>query len=174
MALKAGYVGVKKSILGIINGLSGMKIIKEIDDGLDLSDDGSLSVDINEETMEFVDGKVSAKAVNIDYSTSEQLTGRKWIDGKDIYEKTYNIGDATSTNMLIDTLANVDSLIEMVGSWNYQLSNQNEIRPIPHFASSSTMVYPIFNKTNGELHMTIATQASTKSMLLTIKYTKSS
>ena len=29
-------------------------------------------------------------ATGIDYSTSEQNTGLKWIDGKDVYQKTYN------------------------------------------------------------------------------------
>lgn len=27
-----------------------------------------------------------------DYSTTEQLTGQKWIDGRDIYVKTFNVG----------------------------------------------------------------------------------
>ena len=105
MALKAGYVGIKKSMTGLLNRLSSAKIIKTIGDGLNLTSAGTLKVDINSETMEFVNHKLSAKSVSIDYSTDEQLTGRKWIDGRDIYEKTYtfestqNIGQ--TGNLLI-------------------------------------------------------------------------
>lgn len=159
MALKAGYIGIKKSMLGLINNLSGAKVIKTIGDGLVLSDDGTLSTD---------------GAGLINYSTEEQDTGITWIDGKKIYQKTYNIGNATGTKQLIDTLgSDVSDIIDYYGSWNYQLSNQNEYRPLPHFASSTTMVYPIVDKADdNKLYMIIATAANTKDIKLTIRYTK--
>lgn len=61
MALRAGYYGVKKSVLNVINGLSGAKIIKTIGDGLKLTAAGKLSCDIDSETMEFKNGKLSSK-----------------------------------------------------------------------------------------------------------------
>lgn len=159
MALKAGYIGIKKSMLGFINNLAGAKIIKTIGDGLLLSDDGTLSTD-------------GTGVIN--YSTEEQDTGIKWIDGKKIYQKTYNIGNATGTRQLIDTLgSDFSDIIDCYGSWNYQLSTQNEYRPIPHFASSTTMVYPIIDRAdNNKLYMIVATAANTKDMKLTILYTK--
>lgn len=174
MALKAGYIGVKKSMLGLINSIASAKIIKTIGNGLKLTSAGTLSADIDTETMEFKNGKLAAKATALDYSTTEQNTGVKWTDGKTIYRKTYNIGDATGTKQLIDTLgSDVSDIINFYGSWNYQLSLQNEYRPLPHFASSSTMVYPIIDKADSnKLYMIIATQASTKDMKLTIEYTK--
>lgn len=61
MALRAGYYGVKKSILEAISRLSGAKIIKTIGDGLKLTTAGKLSCDIDSETMEFKNGKLSSK-----------------------------------------------------------------------------------------------------------------
>ena len=88
MALKAGYYGIKKSLFSILESLSGAKIIKTIGNGLNLTDAGSLSCDIDTETMEFKNGKLAAKGIgSFDYSTNEVNTGQKWIDGKDIYCK---------------------------------------------------------------------------------------
>lgn len=61
MALRAGYHGVKKSLLAAISNLSGAKIIKSIGDGLKLTSAGKLSCDIDAETMEFKNGKLSSK-----------------------------------------------------------------------------------------------------------------
>lgn len=101
MALKAGYQGVKKSFLDLINS---MKIITSIGDGLALSEGKELSVnegnglhfDANDKLeldlgdgLEFdANGKVKTSGAGLpDYSTTEFDTGRKWIDGKEIYGK---------------------------------------------------------------------------------------
>lgn len=64
MALRAGYYGVKKNLLSVINKLSGAKVIKTIGDGLKLTSAGKLSCDIDTETMEFKNGKLAAKATS--------------------------------------------------------------------------------------------------------------
>lgn len=55
----------------------------------------------------------------INYSTSEQNTGIKWIDGKDIYVVTIynnNIGYTQSgADLIIGTLSNVDKLLFING-----------------------------------------------------------
>lgn len=77
MALKAGYKGVKKSVLDSLLSLLGSVVIKDIGDGLALDSDGELSVDVGDgltfgldgelsadidtDTMEFKDGKLAAK-----------------------------------------------------------------------------------------------------------------
>lgn len=49
---------------------------------------------------------------NIDYSTEEQYTGKKWIDGKKIYQKSYSREGAISTSgTVIDT---IDDLYELI------------------------------------------------------------
>ena len=185
MALKAGYIGIKKSMLGLINSLASAKLIKSFGDGLNLTSAGKLNMTAATaskiggvkvgEGLEITDGVLNVTSTGaVDYSTEEVDTGVKWVDGKTIYRKTYNIGDATSTKQLIDTLgSDLSEVIDYFGSWNYQLSSQNEFRPLPHFASSSTMCYPIVDRAdNNKLYMIIATAASTKSMKLTILYTK--
>ena len=61
MALRAGYYGVKKSVLAALSNLSGAKIIKSIGDGLKLTSAGKLSCDIDTNTMEFKSGKLASK-----------------------------------------------------------------------------------------------------------------
>lgn len=87
MALRAGYYGIKKSVLRTIEGLAGSKLIKTIGNGLKLTNAGTLSVDIDSDTMEFKNGKLSVidSGGSYDYSTSEFDTGQKWINGKSIY-----------------------------------------------------------------------------------------
>ena len=48
---------------------------------------------------------------DLDYSTEEQLTGKRWIDGKPIYQKTYILGE---------------KIITKVNEWNVLLSDFNE------------------------------------------------
>lgn len=185
MALKAGYIGIKKSMLGLINSLASAKLIKSFGDGLNLTSAGKLNMTSATaskiggvkvgEGLEITDGVLNVTSTGaVDYSTEEVDTGVKWVDGKTIYRKTYNIGNATSTKQLIDTLGSeLSEVINYFGSWNYQLSAQNEYRPLPHFASSSTMVYPIVDRADSnKLYMIIATAASTKDIKLTIEYTK--
>ena len=76
MALKAGYIGVKKSMLGLINSISSAKIIKTIGNGLKLTSAGTLSADIDTNTLEFKNGKLAAKSKGIVYDVSEEITSQ--------------------------------------------------------------------------------------------------
>ena len=71
MALRAGYYGVKKSMLAAISSLAGAKIIKTIGNGLNLSNAGTLKVDIDADTMEFINGKLAVKSAGFDIKTLE-------------------------------------------------------------------------------------------------------
>lgn len=87
MALRAGYYGLKKSTIDALktaaSKITGLANIKTIGDGLTLSDQGALSANIDIETMEIKNHKLAAKIPS--YSTTEFNTGKKWIDGKDIF-----------------------------------------------------------------------------------------
>ena len=92
MALKAGYYGVKKSVIDLITSLVGNVAIKSIGGGLALSEEDELSVDtgdgltvseagklladIDTETMEFKTGKLAAKI--------PQVSGGNFIDEANI------------------------------------------------------------------------------------------
>lgn len=85
MALRAGYVGIKKTMTGMIEKLSSAKIIKTIGNGLKLTSAGTLSCDIDSNTMEFKNGKLASKGGGVVYAETEYNTGNKWLNGETIY-----------------------------------------------------------------------------------------
>ena len=117
MALKAGYVGIKKSMLGVISSLAGAKIVKTIGDGLKLTSAGELSADINTETMEFINGKLSAKTAAVDYDTDEVDTGAKWTDGKTIYRKVIHSDTAIANGTTL--VSGAEHVVNAYGSQLY-------------------------------------------------------
>lgn len=55
-------------------------------------------------------GVLSATSSDIDYSLTEQKTNRKWVDGSDIYERTYHFEPAvTIINSGADITSNIDN-----------------------------------------------------------------
>lgn len=101
MALKAGYIGIKKSMLGLINSLASAKLIKSFGDGLNLTNAGKLNMTVATASkiggvkvgdgLAIEDGVLSCTVTGgFDFSTSEFDTGQKWIDGKTIYGKVFN------------------------------------------------------------------------------------
>lgn len=70
---------------------------------------------IDEMQAEITDIKTQLEEVAGAYSTTEHKTGRKWIDGKDIYEKSYPISETTitaGTTFTIANVSNIDTLID--------------------------------------------------------------
>ena len=60
-------------------------------------------------------GGSSGGGGGIDYSTTEQDTGLKWIDGKPIYQKTFSLA-FTSNFLSVDlTALNIDSVVKIEG-----------------------------------------------------------
>ena len=131
MALRAGYYGIKKNVLDVISKLSGAKVIKTIGDGLKLTTAGKLSCDIDAETMEFKNGKLAAKSTGFDFSTVEFNTGKKWIDGGDIYGIVLN-----------------NATITVPGGSNFgtiDLTNLNIDKPLYCYATNTEngFIYPL-------------------------------
>ena len=48
---------------------------------------------------------------DLDYSIKEQLTGRRWIDGKPIYQKTIEFSFISSSTVYVDISDNIDAVI---------------------------------------------------------------
>ena len=135
MALKAGYKGVKKSVLDSLLSLLGSLAIKDVGDGLTLDSDGELSVDVGDgltfdsggelladidtDTMEFKDGKLAAK-ITSGYSkdvlyTSDTYTdtiGLTFPEGKDLddYDQIMIIYGGFSDKPALVFTINVDDL----------------------------------------------------------------
>ena len=70
-------------------------------------------------TLHDADGEVIYPQTisDMDYSTSEQDTGCKWIDGKKIYKKTLNIpaGPGAGETIYITGLTSIDNVINYEG-----------------------------------------------------------
>lgn len=132
MALKAGYKGVKNSLMYFIESLVGSKVIKSIGDGLSLSEAGELEVDIGDgldidESDKLAvklgsglsfdsDGAIESDSTGgIGYSTTEFDTGNKWIDGKTIYGRVFT-GLTISNNTFstdIDLGVEADTIVDI-------------------------------------------------------------
>lgn len=120
MALRAGYYGVKKSFIKLVETLSTGKLIKTIGDGLNLSPAAKLTVKIDTDYFKFINGILTLKdepGSTVNYSTTEQATGQKWVDGKDIYFKTWYFENGvdisgTSGNVTVDDVSFIDTIID--------------------------------------------------------------
>lgn len=70
-------------------------------------------------TLHDADGEVIYPQTisDIDYSTSEQDTGCKWIDGKKIYKKTVNFGALpnASAKSVVHNISNLDHFVRVEG-----------------------------------------------------------
>lgn len=97
----------------------------------------------------------------IDYSTTEQITGLKWIDGKDIYQKTFtglSIEVTSTVNWTVSDLnVNGDKLIDI------KVYQQNAV------AYNSVNV-AIFNDETGNLQFKLHDTGTVTN--ITIWYTK--
>lgn len=102
------------------------------------------------------------------YSITEYKTGRKWIDGKDIYEKTIHASDVTlTTTSVIDANIKsntVDTLISVIGT---VLDNEGSLYEC--YVSSTDRVVPVVN-TNGVT--LLISGVTVKGYNITVQYTK--
>lgn len=128
------------------NTLGGVKV----GNGLNVASDGTLSV------------------AGVDYSTTEHLTGRKWIDGKDIYEKTIHANDVTlTTTSVIDATIKsntIDTLVSIIGTVKDDEGSIYEC-----YVSSTDRVVPVVNINGVTL---LISNVIVKGYDITIQYTK--
>ena len=91
------------------------------------------------DTYQFTNDYSEALVPN--YSTAEQKTGQKWIDGKDIYFKTVEIDNpvSTGTPTAVSHGASVDKIVKMEGYG----ATSGVFIPVTYYAASNyyAMVY---------------------------------
>lgn len=104
------------------------------------------------------------------YSTDELVIG-KWIDGKPIYRKTYQITNITSSNTdLVDVSdLNFDTIIKLYG---FIRSNPGMCMPMPLTDSSTNynVLFLVGSKIRGRV--AFGTGGSVRDCYVTIEYTK--
>lgn len=89
------------------------------------------------DVMDGTDGEDGAGLV--DYSTSEQDTGLKWIDGKAIYQRTFTfnmptvVTEGAQVDLQVGTITGLETLIKLEGSFmspaNYVMMSFNVANP---------------------------------------------
>ena len=109
----------------------------------------------------------------LDYSTTEQNTGKKWIDGRPIYQKTFYGASANSgANLTLDS-SFTDSLYDNVMMvnirWGYT-SGSNHFVIGSIFGGSSTAIFP--NVYGNGLVLSNKTGVTATDIYITLEYTK--
>lgn len=110
-----------------------------------------------------------SEALMPNYSTVEQKTGQKWIDGKDIYFKTVEIDNpvSTGTPTSVSHGADVDTIVKFDG---YSV-NSGVFMPITYYAASNyyAMVYASASSIIYDVNWN---NAQFEKIVVTIYYTK--
>lgn len=126
------------------------------------------------DTANLVDESVTAEKLGLSYSTSEQITGEKWIDGKTIYRKTIDLGNLPSNNTTRTTDHNVVNLDTVVKIEGMAFNNVNSTIPLPYVGTSdfTTVIRITANRT--EIAVQCGTDRSSYHGYATLYYTKNS
>ena len=139
-------------------------------------DDVNLSSPSNGQVLQY--DNASSKWVNAtpssgsghNYSTTEQVIGT-WIDGKPLYEKTFETTSPSNSNSDISvadiTNLNIDSVISTNG---YCLLTSDYFIPLGFYGSSSSHAVAYSTKT--AIVCNVGSSYTSKPIKVTIQYTK--
>lgn len=110
----------------------------------------------------------------VDYSTDEQDTGLKWIDGKKIYQKTLTFKTASDNNITSYThsIANIDKVIDYSGIIDRGDGNFFSINTARWEGSGVDLIGTIVTTSVVYTYINYATYRN-KDIYMTIRYTKS-
>lgn len=119
-------------------------------------------------TKNYVDNAISSIPVYTppNYSMVEQNTGLKWIDGKPIYQKTFNIapnGYTDISGINIDKVVSGDGVMELNNGAFYHLNI---------YGSETYKAFYEIDVTNGRLNTIVGSGWTATNITLTIYYTK--
>ena len=125
-------------------------------------------------TLHDVDGEVIYPQTisNMDYSTTEQDTGCKWIDGKKIYKTTFDFG-ALPNNAIKNVdhgVANIAQVVKIEGIISFGSGNWSTI-PLVYKGVDSTYNAE-FQVSTTQVHCATNKDRSNLSAIITFYYTK--
>lgn len=183
MALKAGYIGIKKSMLGLINSLASAKLIKSFGDGLNLTNAGKLNmtaataskiggVKIGEGLEITAQGVLKCTVIGgFDYSSDEFDTGQKWIDGRPIYGRTFHVDTPTNSGELMQ-LAEGDLIVRIEGAFDFTSGTDVTRRQLPMYFSDALTFAVQENMSTYKVFTLISATNRASNMDVTIFYVK--
>lgn len=125
------------------------------------------------DTANLVDESVTAEKLGLSYSTSEQITGEKWIDGKTIYKKTVSCGalpNATTKN----TPHGISNLYRVIKVEGYAISGSGTTLPLPVIATNDQYNVTISITSTNIVMETQVNRSGYSESYLTLYYTKNS
>ena len=109
-----------------------------------------------------------------DYSTTEHKIGQKWIDGKDIYEKTVDCG--TIPNATTKTIAhNISNLDKIIGYRGYAKNPNNGVcvnLPYTYYDGSSFKALVVYTDSTNITIRTVENLSVYTESYLTLQYVK--
>lgn len=125
-------------------------------------------------TLHDADGEVIYPQTisDMDYSTSEQDTGCKWIDGKKIYKKTIDFGALPNASIknVDHGVANIARVVKIDGIISF---GSNTWSNIPLVYQGVDSVYNAeFQVTTTQVHCATSKDRSNLSAIITVYYTK--
>ena len=140
------------------------KRIIELGEAVSITDGDYLMID----HATYGAGKVKATsfASAVNYSTTEQNTGLKWIDGKPIYQKTVSVlpnSYADISGLNIDSVVSADGMMKLHGGYWFNLNM---------YADSSSKAYFEVAVATGRLNATVGSVWTADEIYVTLWYTK--
>lgn len=118
-------------------------------------------------------GVLSASCgAGLDYSTTEQNTGKKWIDGKPVYQKTVAFDTSTGNEASIDL---TDCAIERLIDVHFHLGVQQNLQiagGIGYYNGNSDYINGYYNMTEKKFHFRYGAYWMSATNYMTILYTK--
>jgi len=125
--------------------------------------------------------KLDLTTLPIDYSTTEQDTFRKWIDGKEIYKKTVDWGTMPNNSRvdrtgLFPSGANVIWLEAMAVQATAPSGGTYGVHNLPYVSANGASFDTVFvsDKSAGQISLATNTDRSAWRAYITLYYTKSS
>lgn len=128
------------------------------------------------EQVVLLQNEVNNLRLNVDYSETEQNTGAKWIDGKDIYKKTINIQNralqANSSNAYAHGIQNIDLIIKIEAFVKDNTSSVTKILPRLSGGSAAYYLGADADPTNVYVETSSYNYAGYNTQVFTLYYTK--
>ena len=114
----------------------------------------------------YVEGTIADNINYHVYSATERVVGR-WVDGKDIFEKTYDFGPINTNSSYDVLISNLNTVIKVYG-----LSGEGT--PVPYLDTAGAQGFVGWFKFAGGVCITTGRTRSLSAGKVTIQYTKSS
>ena len=113
------------------------------------------------------------KLGSIDYSTSEQWTGKYWIDGKKIYQKTITISNTIKNSWNVQN-HNIIGLSTVISCDGILLSNnsQDEQFILGGYRQNNVFSQLVINSSQAAIFLSDSSDFNGKTVYITIEYTK--